>query len=73
MILSEIKNYLSERGSATLSDLSLHFDTPPDAMRGMLEQWVRKGKARKKEMGPRCSGCNHCSAASDEAYEWIDS
>jgi hypothetical protein len=47
MILSEIKRYLVEHKQATLGDLAIHFDTDPEAMRGMLEQWIQRGRVLK--------------------------
>ena len=72
MILSEIKQYLMEHKRATLGDLAIHFDTEPDAMRGMLEQWIRKGRVLQLDQQ---SGCNKsCAKCCDdsvmEIYEW---
>lgn len=73
MILSEIKQYLSQRGSASLSDISVHFDTDPNAMRGMLEQWIRKGKVSKHIASESCgSSCNKCDIKSSEIYQWVE-
>ncbi len=73
MILSDIKQYLKQRGSASLSDISLHFDTDPDAMRGMLDQWIRKGKVTKQSAKATCgSGCNRCGLEGTEVYRWIE-
>jgi len=44
MILANIRDYLKQRGQCTLSDIALHFDADADAVRGMLEVWIRKGK-----------------------------
>lgn len=72
MILSDIKRYLMERQCATLSDIALHFDSEPDAVRGMLEHWVRKGKVRKSLVTASCgSSCDKCDTATTELYEWI--
>ena len=73
MILSDVKRYLSKNTRMTLSDLSVHFDTEPDAMRGMLENWVRKGKVRKHNADGGCSkGCGKCgNTTAMEIYEWI--
>ena len=74
MILSDIKRYLIERGSASLSDVALHFDSDPEAVRGMLEQWVRKGKVRKNLLSASCgSSCDKCDTVATEVYEWIAS
>ena len=74
MILSDVKRYLSQNSRMTLADLSVHFDTEPDAMRGMLANWIRKGKVRLLLGGEGCSkGCTQCeNAAAMEIYEWVD-
>ena len=73
MILSEIKQYFRQQQCLTLQDLALRFDTQPEAMRGMLEHWIRKGKLRREivKNGCTCSGCPECHSAGLEIYEWI--
>lgn len=72
MILSEIKEYFSQQPVVSLSDLSVHFRVAPDAMRGMLEQWIRKGKVRKLPEGATCpSCCESCNSEGLEIYEWL--
>ena len=72
MILSDIKRYLSERGQSTLADMALHFQSSPDAVRGMLEVWAGKGKVRRHQAAASCgSSCSRCDPASVEIYEWI--
>jgi putative ferrous iron transport protein C len=74
MILSDLKQYLMAHKAVSLSDIATHFDIEPDAMRGMLEQWIRKGKVRKANIQANCSvGCStciSCDAAAMEIYEW---
>jgi putative ferrous iron transport protein C len=72
MILSDIKRYLKERRHATLMDLAVHFDTDPEAMRGMLEQWIKKGRVSKSESHSTCNrGCSGCGCdAALEVYSW---
>lgn len=72
-MLLDIKRYLMERQRVSLQDLALHFDANPDAMRGMLEAWIKKGKVRKCD-AVACGGCSSkCSAArQEEAYEWSE-
>ena len=73
MILSELKSYLSRQRRSALYDLSLHFDTDADAMRGMLSLLERKGRVRKLPAGTLCgTSCSSCDAASIEMYEWIE-
>ena len=72
MILSEIKQYLVSCHAVTLNDLSIHFDTDPEALRDMLQIWVRKGKVRRVQTGGGCgSGCGTCACAAVETYQWV--
>jgi putative ferrous iron transport protein C len=71
MILAEIRDYLSTRGQATLAEIALHFDADPEAVRGMLEQWVRKGRVEQRQMEAACgSSCHRCEPAARELYVW---
>lgn len=72
MILSDIKNYMMTNKRVTLGDLALHFDTDLDAMRGMLDQWIRKGKLLKTDLKASCrKTCGKCAdPAAMEVYEW---
>ena len=74
MILSDIRRYLQQCGQATLADIALHFDADPDAMRGMLEVWIRKGKVYKRMATASCGGsCTQCDPAATEIYVWTES
>ena len=74
MILSDIRNYLQQRGQASLSDIAMHFDTPPEAVKGMLEIWIRKGRVRRHLAHPSCgSSCSQCAPTSTEIYQWMGS
>jgi hypothetical protein len=74
MILSDIRGYLQQRGQASLADLALHFDTDADAMRGMLQVWMRKGVVQKLTATAACgSSCTKCDAAATEVYAWLSS
>lgn len=71
MILSDIRHYLEQRGQATLADIALHFDADPDAIRGMLEVWIRKGRIRRRMATASCgSSCSQCDPAATEIYSW---
>ncbi len=73
MILADIKEYLSQRGTASLSDISVHFDTDPDALRGMLNQWIRKGRVSKFLLRESCGDkCSKCDTNNTEIYQWVD-
>lgn len=74
MILSDIRDYLKQRRQCTLSDIALHFDTDADAIRGMLDVWVRKGKVEKHSATESCgTSCQSCDPAATEIYSWCDS
>ncbi len=73
MILSELRDYLQTNRRAALLDMAHRFDTDPDALRGMLDKWVAKGRVVKLLQGTACSGCSKCDPASTEIYEWVRS
>lgn len=71
MILSDIGAYVKARGQVSLEDIALHFDADPEAVRGMLDVWVRKGKVRKQMATGSCGDqCGQCDLASVEIYFW---
>jgi len=73
MILSDIKGYLQAHGQATLKDIALHFDASPEAVRGMLEHWIRKGRVEKQLLNDACqSACTQCDPGDTEIYLWRD-
>lgn len=73
-ILRRLRRYLELHRRATLGDLALHFDTPADAMQGMLEGWIRKGRVRTLEVAASCN--TSCATACDDTamtiYEWVE-
>ena len=74
MILSEVRDYLKQRGQCSLSDIALHFDTNADAVRGMLDVWIRKGKVKKSSATASCgTKCQSCDPAATEVYIWSES
>jgi putative ferrous iron transport protein C len=73
MILSELKCYLKTNKRVALLDLANHFEADPDALRGMLEKWISKGRVRKLASGTPCgTGCCQCDPAQIELYEWVE-
>lgn len=72
MILTDLRRYLRQRGQAGLTDIAYHLDAEPEAVKGMLDHWIRKGKVRWHAAGAACSGCSKCDAATMEVYEWVD-
>lgn len=73
MILSQVRDYLKLRGQCTLSDIALHFDADADAVRGMLDVWIRKGKVEKRSATASCgTSCQSCDPAATEVYFWVE-
>ncbi|MGD9919030.1 MAG: FeoC-like transcriptional regulator [Paenirhodobacter sp.] len=73
MLLSELRSYLQEHRRAALFDMSIRFDTDPEALRPMLAKWIAKGKLVRLPACATCgSSCCHCDPKSVEIYEWQD-
>ncbi len=70
MILSDLKAYLRDHGQASLPAMARHFEADPEALRGMLDMWVRKGTVRVTTPEGHCDGCTACHARCDTIYEW---
>lgn len=74
MILRDVHAYMQTHRRATLGDISLHFGLSPDAMRGMLEQWIRKGRIRQLTDAATCN--RTCPLSCDDTamviYEVVD-
>ena len=73
MTPSTVRDYLKERGNASLSDVALHFDAGEDSVRAVLDLWIAKGKIRPLAAGASCSraGSCGCSCKAEEIYEWV--
>lgn len=73
MTPSDVKRYLVARKVAPLHDIALHFGMEPDAVRGLLGHWIRKGRVRLHQDEGCSSGgcCGDCAAVTKEVYEWL--
>ena len=73
MILSDLRVYLRQQRRIALADLVLHFNMDADALRGMLNLWISKGKVRKLPLSASCgTSCCQCDATLTEIYEWLE-
>ena len=78
-VLIELKAYLEAHSQASMRDLSTHFRLAPDALRGMLGHWIRKGRVERHDFTGGCScgdkskaSCGACGVEdSFEFYEWV--
>jgi hypothetical protein len=73
MILGELKSYLTARKRVPIADLANRFEVEPDALRGMLQLWVDKGRVRRLASGGACGSCSRCGDGDSdpEIYEWV--
>lgn len=73
MILSDLRDYLREQRRVALADIVTHFNMDADALRGMLDKWISKGKVRKLPLNASCgTSCCQCDTALTEIYEWVE-
>ena len=73
MILADLKSYLQANRRVSLLDLANRFDVDPNAVRGMLEKWISKGRVRRLASGTACGqGCCQCDPTQMELYEWVE-
>lgn len=71
MILTEVRDYLKQQGQAPLRDLALTFGMEQEAMRAVLDHWMRKGRVEKLPQGTACGGgCSSCAPQTVEIYRW---
>jgi hypothetical protein len=71
MIL-ELQNYLAQKQKVSIAELETHFRSHPDALRGMLNKLVHKGRVKPvKSESTKCGGCTHCDTKAFEFYEWV--
>ena len=70
MILTELQTYLAKRQKVSLAELESHFRIDANALRGMLNRLIRKGRIR-SHLAEKCGGCTDCDPQMFELYEWI--
>lgn len=72
MILLDVKQYLKEKATCNLQELSLQFHCDPEVMRGMLAHWVRKGVIA---IGKKPEGCGikcvQCQPGVAQIYHYV--
>jgi hypothetical protein len=72
VILSDLRAYLRSQHRVAMADLINHFDMDVDALRGMLDKWISKGKVRKLPLTASCgTSCCQCDTTLTEIYEWV--
>ncbi len=72
MSLLAVKAHLVKTKIASLQTLCLLFKTDTEAMRCMLQHFIRKGQLKKCQRTDACGqACFKCPTAQTELYEWI--
>jgi hypothetical protein len=71
MILQDFQNYLRATKVANIRELSLYLRAQPEAIRAMADFLIRKRCIRKMEPDACGKGCQGCTPALVEIYEWI--
>lgn len=74
MLLGDIRQYLQQRGTASLNDVATHFDIAPDTARFALDYWQQRGKVREMPTACGTGGCGGKSCGgngSGAVYEWV--
>lgn len=69
MILPQIQGYVQAQGRVSLAQLEVHFQIEAEALRGMVDQLVRRGRLRRLSSTSTCHGCADCAPATLEFYE----
>lgn len=70
MSLMAIRDYMRQRGQASVLEVAIHFDLSPEAAQLGLDYWFKKGKVRPLAgCDSSCKGCN--KNANQQSYEWV--
>jgi bacterioferritin-associated ferredoxin len=71
MLLTDLRDYLSDRKRASVTDLASHFGMESHAIEGLLALWMTKGRVRRLKDHLPCGTCGKCESALTDIYEWI--
>lgn len=73
MTPSELKTYVNENRRVTLTDLSTHFQSDPQAVKAAMQIWIKKGLVNESKAQVGCSkGCCQCKPEDITIYQWLD-
>ncbi len=72
MILSDIQKFIADNKRASIGDLKIHFRMDGDALRGMLNRLIRKGRISKMAEAKKFGGCGSCAEDATEIYVWVN-
>ena len=70
MILIDLKNTIRDHRAVSLGDLMRRYDMDAEALKPMVEHWVRKGKVEVHPSACTDKGCSGCATRRTETYVW---
>jgi len=71
-MLTQLMQMLQLHRRASSLDLAQALNSTPEAVEGMLERLVAKGKVKRLPAGTACGGgCHKCDSAQVKLYEWV--
>jgi len=71
MLLQGLQTYLKQHHRVLLQEIEQCFHTDADALRGMLNQLICKGRVQKTE-GGQCTHYYQCAPTAIEFYKWMN-
>lgn len=72
MILSQLIDFLRQRGGASLPEIARALEAPPDAVLGMLETLQRRGLVCVERPTGCGTSCQQCTQAGSDLYRLHD-
>lgn len=71
MLLKDIRNYLQQRGTASVQEVAIHFDIAPDTAEFALNYWQNQGKLRAQATNCSSGACGGCGSRDAAIYTWV--
>lgn len=72
MILADLQRYVRAQERASMQELSDRLGADAEALRGMLDLLIAKGRIRRVGSPAVCGGCALCPPALLEVYAWAE-
>lgn len=69
MILSQLRQFIKQRGRVSLDELAIHFDGDKSAIEGMVDVLKTRGIVLELGCGG-CGGSKTCSVSGPKIYAW---
>ena len=69
-MLGPTRDFVRNRGIASVQELSAHLKVPSEVARALLKKWLDKGRIERVPTLTKCSGCDRCGPTAQEFYRW---